>query len=237
MTFTVVVASVHASVNVMHSESGESTEPSAVLQLWGLVAAPGRGPRASADVHAVAQAALEVADEDGFEAVTLGAVARRLGLTTTALYRYVDSKATLVEVMVDRALGPAPAPPAGDTRRQVEAWVEALWGRYQAHPWLSTFPLERPPRSPHAVAWMDLLVGLLDSAGSADPLGAALAADVLVRGYAGLAVVAAAAPPPSPALAAEIARRHPHLTSGTSREGDLLDSLVEAVLRTSGLDG
>ncbi|MGO0578067.1 TetR/AcrR family transcriptional regulator [Ornithinimicrobium panacihumi] len=221
----------------MHSKGGTAPEPDALLQLWGLADLATKGPRARADIHAVAAAGVAVADREGFEAVTLARVAAELGLTTTALYRYVDSKSTLVECMVDAALGPAPRLRARSGPRRLESWVRALWARYEAHPWLGTFPLERPPRSPHALAWVDLLVSELSDAGTPDPLGSALAVDVLVRGYAGLSRVAAHAAPPSPELGGEMARRYPSLLGGPGREGDVLDDLVRAVHAVSGSAG
>lgn len=224
----------------MHNQ-GVPSEPDAIRQLWGLAGPPARGPRARADVAAVAAGAVAVADRDGFEAVTLARVAAELGLTTTALYRYVDAKATLVELMVDHALGEPPVLRARTPGRRLDAWVDALCERYAKHPWLSVFPLERPPRSPRALAWLDVLLQELSAAGAPDPLGTALAVDVLVRGYAGLARVSQRADVPSPELAAQIARRFPALAAsasggpGASQEGDLRPGLRAMVRRVAGV--
>lgn len=217
----------------MHSKGGLSPEPDALLQLWGLAGQPTKGPRARSDIHAVAAAGVAVADEHGYEAVTLAAVAAELGLTTTAIYRYVDSKSTLVECMVDAALGQPPSLRARSVDRRLETWVRTLWSRYEAHPWLSTFPVEAPPRSPNALAWLDLLVGELRSAGIKDALGTALAVDVLARGYANLSRVAALAAPPSDELAGEMASRFTHLLGSPGREGDLLTDLLTVVRRVT----
>lgn len=215
----------------MHSEVDD--EPFAIKQAWGLVAPAAKGPRARFELDEVVAAAAELADEEGFDAVTLNAVASRLGMTTTALYRYVDSKETLAELAVDGALGPAPT--AGPHRATtVEAWVDRLWARYLAHPWMATFPLRRAPRCPHAFGWWDGLIGLLADAGDTDPGATAIALDVLVRGYAG---VHGAEPSSTlgPSIQAELLRRHPaalHHSQALRAPREQLDAAVARLLRS-----
>ena len=43
----------------------------------------------------------ELADADGMEAVTMRAVASRVGMAPMSLYTYVPGKAELVDLMVD----------------------------------------------------------------------------------------------------------------------------------------
>jgi len=60
-----------------------------------------RGPRAAFTPDDVVRAAMEIADKDGLAAVTLNAVASRLGLTTMAVYRYFPNKeAVVLEVLM-----------------------------------------------------------------------------------------------------------------------------------------
>src|SRR3954453_19104732 len=88
------------------------TEPSPLSRgneaLWGLAAPGRRGPKPAMSVHSIAAAGVAIADADGLDAVTMAAVAGRLGFTTMALYRHVESRDDLVAVMSDEALGPAP---------------------------------------------------------------------------------------------------------------------------------
>ena len=85
-------------VNNMHSQ--DENPPQALLQAWGLASPPRRGPKARFELADVVSAAVELADDAGLDAVTLSELARRLGLTTTGLYRYVDSKDVLDELAV-----------------------------------------------------------------------------------------------------------------------------------------
>ncbi|WP_330457739.1 TetR/AcrR family transcriptional regulator [Streptomyces sp. NBC_00820] len=66
----------------------------------------------------ILDAALALADERGLEAVSMRALAERVGVTPMALYRHVADKAALLDAMVGRLLG-ALLPPeagAGDTQ-------------------------------------------------------------------------------------------------------------------------
>ncbi|MDO8122239.1 TetR/AcrR family transcriptional regulator [Isoptericola sp. b490] len=56
--------------------------------------------------------ALEIADEFGLDAVTMRAVANRVGITPMALYRHVEDKEALLDGMLELAMSEVPAPPA-----------------------------------------------------------------------------------------------------------------------------
>src|SRR3954463_5292317 len=59
----------------------------------------------------IVRAAVALADEGGADALTMAAVARRLGpYTPMALYRYVLSKDGLVDLMLDHVTGEIPLP-------------------------------------------------------------------------------------------------------------------------------
>jgi AcrR family transcriptional regulator len=72
------------------------------------------GRPAQIDRAAVLAASLELADEQGLAAVTMQAVADRLGVTPMALYRHVTNKADLLDGVVERILLEVPLPDPGD---------------------------------------------------------------------------------------------------------------------------
>lgn len=83
-------------------------------------------PRQGLSVDAIVRAAVEIADADGIEALSMRRVGERLGFTSMSLYRHVPGKAQLVELMCDAVLadttpdaapgtGGAPGRAAGDT--------------------------------------------------------------------------------------------------------------------------
>ena len=57
--------------------------------------------RGSLDRELVVEVALRIADEHRLEALTLRRLAAELGVTPTALYRYVESKDALLDAMAD----------------------------------------------------------------------------------------------------------------------------------------
>ncbi|MFI2707717.1 TetR/AcrR family transcriptional regulator, partial [Nocardioides sp. CER28] len=119
---------------------------------------PRRGPKPAMSVPAIARVAVALADEEGLDAVSMASVAKRLGFTAMSLYRYVDTKDDLLQVMLDAAYGPVtlPAPEPGDGwRSAATAWARALLDRCRAHPWLVDVRMSSPPLTPHSVGWMD----------------------------------------------------------------------------------
>src|SRR3954468_4228686 len=65
------------------------------------------------DRRLVLEASLAIADADGLDAVTMGAVARRLGVTPMALYRHVANKGDLLDGVVESLLDEIPTPAEG----------------------------------------------------------------------------------------------------------------------------
>lgn len=173
-------------MNIVHSQDDASWR--SIGLLWGTTATAARGPRPRFSVEAVAKAGIALADADGLAAVTLARVAASLDLTTTALYRYVDAKETLVELMVDVAAGPPPASTRrADWRAPVRVWTTALWDCYRRHPWLTDVKPAGFPRCPNGMAWVESLLTLLDGAPVRDPLALVLQINLTIRGYAALA--------------------------------------------------
>jgi AcrR family transcriptional regulator len=154
----------------------------AMRELWGIADKGRRGPKPGMSVRRIAAAAVELADADGLDAVTMAAVAQRLSFTTMSLYRYVESRNDLLVAAVDEALGPPPEPNRRwGWRRQVEAWARAESDRFHAHPWVLDVRTGSPPIGPHVLAWMEQGFAALASSG----LPPAQAADALliIDGY------------------------------------------------------
>jgi AcrR family transcriptional regulator len=125
--------------------------------LWDREPAGRRGPKPGRSIEELGQAGAKIADEEGLEAVSMKSVAAALGLTPMSLYRYVDSKEQLLEVMVDVAYGPPDhtAAGSGPWRKRLTAWAWALADALVAHPWISNVPLVTPPLTPNVLSWTD----------------------------------------------------------------------------------
>jgi AcrR family transcriptional regulator len=139
--------------------------PADLARLWRLPASARRGRPAELDVDRVVGAAVELADRDGLDGVTLQKVAQALGFTKMSLYRHVGSKEELVELMADHATGSAPGIETDGWRDGVHRWAAAIRARYAEHPWLVEVPLAGPPRGPNAIGWMDAFLRVLQDTG------------------------------------------------------------------------
>lgn len=117
-----------------------------------------RGPKAAFTPDDVVRAAMAIADEEGLGAVTMHAVAARLGFTTMALYRYFPNKEALYDAIVDAGMGlPPPPNPRADWRAEVTRWAHAKREMLCARPWLAELPFVAAPHGPNWLLWLEAL--------------------------------------------------------------------------------
>lgn len=151
--------------------------------LWEDRAPATRGPKAAVTPDDVVQAAMGIADADGLAAVTMNAVATRLGFTTMALYRYFPSKETLLDAVIDAGTGRPPpfAEPRADWRAEVVQWAHARRATLCARPWLAELPFVAAPHGPNWLLWLEAIADSLSRTGlGAQDIGAMLS---IVDGY------------------------------------------------------
>lgn len=79
-----------------------------------------RGYRSFLTLPGILTEARDIAEREGLAAVSMRALAERLGCTPRALYRHVAGKDEVLELIADDALGELPAP------RTDVAWPESL---------------------------------------------------------------------------------------------------------------
>ncbi|MFD3540084.1 TetR/AcrR family transcriptional regulator [Streptomyces sp. NPDC058662] len=145
--------------------------------------APGgrRGPRQGLSVDAVVLAATALADEEGLAALTMRALAQRLGVTPMTLYTYVPGKAELLDLMLDgvylRMQDGKDAPDsAGAAGGGAAAWAaqvtrvaednRALFAR---HPWVADLAVTRPPLGPGVIGKYERELAAFEGIGLTDP--------------------------------------------------------------------
>ncbi len=151
--------------------SGDMAVPRAVELMWGRGQAGGRGPKRALTLDQILDAATEVADAEGFAALSMNRVAKQLGFTAMSLYRYVDSKNTLVDLLMDRVVGPPPEIAAGTPWRVgLETWAHAEFERLGRHSWWLDIPLSRPPMGPNNMAWLESALQVLAEAAVPEPV-------------------------------------------------------------------
>jgi len=183
----------------MLDRTGESPLPHGLALVWGFPPSSRRGPKPAYTVAQVVEAAMALADEEGVAGLSLPKIARRLGLTPNALYRYVGSKDELVLLLVDAGAGPPPDDLPAGWRAGAAAWVRALVARYRARPWLVELPVRGAPVTPNLLGWLESLLRVLTGTGlsGGDLLSSAVLLDSYARSIAGLAndLAASEAPP------------------------------------------
>lgn len=121
--------------------------------LWGTKERPSRGPKPGLSVERIVHAAIEIADAEGLAALSMQRVAKRLGFTAMSLYRYVPSKAELLDVMLDRVHGEEARADSidGGWRASLELLAREDWAMYHRHPWVLQVAMCRPPLGPNVI--------------------------------------------------------------------------------------
>jgi AcrR family transcriptional regulator len=117
----------------------------------------------------IVAAAISLADEAGHAALTMKAVAARLGpYSAMALYRYVHSKDGLVDLMLDAAAAeiPVPAQPGPEWRADLEELTAQTRQMTRRHPWYAALYHTRPPAGPHMMERLEFMLGVLTARGA-----------------------------------------------------------------------
>ncbi|RRO19872.1 TetR/AcrR family transcriptional regulator [Saccharopolyspora rhizosphaerae] len=158
-----------------------------VQLLWGSAARPPRGPKPTLSLQRIVDGAVELADSEGLEALSMQRLAAELGAGTMSLYRYVPSKDDLISLMLDAAIG---APPEiGERtgwRSAMETWARANVSVFERHPWALTLVTKPRVMGPNEVAYLEAGLAALRGTGldHAEMLNTVLLVNGFVRGSA-----------------------------------------------------
>ncbi|MEV6349653.1 TetR/AcrR family transcriptional regulator [Actinoplanes sp. NPDC051851] len=186
----------------------------------------------------VTAAAIALADREGLAAVSMRRVAAELGTGPASLYRYVDSRDDLLDLMIDEVAAAYRLPEPGGP------WLPAMLEVYRQgralmlrHPWLPELMQTRSTLGPHGVDLLEHVLTIL--AGHPAPVGRKLEAfAVLTTLTASLAVNelngGSATRQHQTAYLAHViaAGRHPHLTAAlTGAPPDVAPNVEDTVAR------
>lgn len=160
--------------------------------LWGDGRTPTRGPKPGLDLATIVRTAIELADAEGLQALSMRRIAERLAdaapvvdgasrrVGTMSLYTYVPSKAELLDVMSDTVFGEQAdalraatadiaAAAAEETvprwRSGLEARARTDWDLYQRHPWLLQVSGARAVLGPNEMAVYDETLRIVEGLG------------------------------------------------------------------------
>ncbi len=119
--------------------SGRGDAVRSMELLWERRAPHGsRGPKKGTDLEDIVAAAIELADAEGLDAVSMRRVAERLGIGTMSLYTYVPGKGELLDLMLDTVYAERADDKirgAGTPRERLEALARSQWTFHQRHAW------------------------------------------------------------------------------------------------------
>jgi AcrR family transcriptional regulator len=143
------------------------TSPGPAPSIWTQPPPPPR--QRSLGREEIVAAAIGLADESGPAALTMKAVAGRLGpYTSMALYRYVYSKDGLIDLMLDAAGAeiPVPAEPTGDWRADLHTLAVLTRQMIKRHPWAATLAHTRAQTGPHQMRRLEFVLAVLTGHGA-----------------------------------------------------------------------
>jgi AcrR family transcriptional regulator len=169
------------------------------LQLmWGAPDEPTRGPKPGLSVGQIVRAAIETADAEGLAAVSMRRIATALGAGAMSLYRYVPSKAVLVDLMVDEVYREdiaAAGEVTGQWRARLEVFGRQEYALYLRHPWMLHIAQGRPMLGPNSMTATDIVLRAVDGLGLTEDemLAVAVTLSSFVSGVAKSTIEAAQA--------------------------------------------
>ncbi|MCW0214321.1 MAG: TetR/AcrR family transcriptional regulator C-terminal domain-containing protein [Pseudonocardia sp.] len=221
---------------------GGSARPASI---WLREERSGRGPVPEHDRARIAVAAVTLADAGGLAAVSMRKVASAVGAGAASLYRYVDNRDELLELMADAVAGELDTDRTGtgDWRADLVAVARDLERLHQRHPWLLDLSAAgRTAVGPNAVDHLEHTLGLLRDVDA--PAHTKLEAIALLNGFVTLAVRTALAGRGDVWQRAQVeyisavaaAGNHPNLTAALSAapasppSGDLIDHVLPRML-------
>ena len=110
----------------------------------------------------ITEVALGVADADGLEAVSMRRIAAELGTGAASLYRYVETREDLLDLMTD-AVGAEyeVAEPSGNWLADLIAFGEQARAAFRRHRWLAGLAMTRPVIGPNGIGLIEHFLTLL----------------------------------------------------------------------------
>lgn len=123
--------------------------------------------------ESIVEAALELADAQGLQAVTMRAVGARLGAAAMSLYRHVPNKDALLELMADRVLAKLPCPdPDAPWQGEIHGFFLAFHDLLLEHPAVAQVMIEMALAGPELSMRGEQVLACLLGGGLDEPTAA-----------------------------------------------------------------
>ncbi|MFD5897601.1 MULTISPECIES: TetR/AcrR family transcriptional regulator [unclassified Streptomyces] len=157
--------------------------PPSIEAAWGLRERPTKGRKPGLSLARIVDTAVTVAATEGLPAVSMGRIAKKLGVSPMSLYRYVAAKDELYVLMQEAIIGDPPALPAPGTdwRTAMAEWAWEMRRIFYENLWALRIPVSSPPATPRMVAWWEW--GLVALEGTRLDWSEKLSVILMVNGY------------------------------------------------------
>jgi AcrR family transcriptional regulator len=136
---------------------------------WGVMATrveERSGERAPLTRERILGTAVALADEGGFDSISMRQIAQELGVVPMALYKHVANKGELLDGMIDVVVAEID-PPLADVEWKTAIRERILSARRALfrHPWASKVLESRGEPTPMVIGYMDSMMGIFRSGG------------------------------------------------------------------------
>jgi AcrR family transcriptional regulator len=127
---------------------------------------PGPEGRTQLTRERVLSAAIELADREGIESITMRKLAQELGVEAMSLYTHVRNKDDLLSGLADVVVGQIPiGADGGDWRASLRQMVLAARAVMLRHPWAPRVVEAQAGPGPGVLRYIDTFLGLLREGG------------------------------------------------------------------------
>ncbi len=159
------------------------------MPIWLRAERAGSGRPAGKSRAQIADAAIAMADREGLDAVSMRRVAAELGTGAASLYRYLDNREDLLDLMSDAVGAEYDLPaPTGNWQADLVRVGEQARLIMLRHRWLPSLLLTRSPLGPHGLALLEYVLEAL--AGHPADTSAKIEAFALMTGLTAMFVQA-----------------------------------------------
>jgi AcrR family transcriptional regulator len=134
--------------------------------IWARPERATRGPAPSLSREQITAAAVTLADRQGIEAVSMRAIAVALGVGAASLYRYVDRRDELIDLMVDAMMGnDLHFDVSGEWRKDLRSFAHGLRAMTLRHPWMAVPSAGLRNFGPNTARCYEQVLGAIDGLG------------------------------------------------------------------------
>ncbi len=114
----------------------------------------------------VLRAALDMADSEGIESLSMRRLGSRLGVEAMSLYNHVAGKEDVLDGILELVVGEIAVPAAGaDWRSAMRERAVSARRAFAGHPWAAALMDSRTSSGPGRLRYFDAMVGSLTGAG------------------------------------------------------------------------